>query len=256
MPRHQYSHIKEVRNVGRRRANRLLANGWILLGWELGSSVDSRDGIPDPNTEERARIYFHTRQIEFILGRPDGADYTSAVMDADEQREAREKREKRRAAEPEEGKELASGPIPDLREGETATVRLDRTGEEARAPDPDAPGRAFDRIPVLVLAGFATEPLALYETILAIVADHRAELLDVDLVMGAGVWEELSDLWPRAYYVGGTKSGLDLEDPELIRAFGKLRDEMRAESYLLIDMTRVAVVIATDVVAIDEEARA
>ncbi|KKN29704.1 hypothetical protein LCGC14_0841510 [marine sediment metagenome] len=211
-------------------------------------------------------MYIKVQNIQYIVGRPGGNTYTGADMEADEKREAAEKRAAKRGREIDEGKELVAPPPAPTADGEELVeidddgniVRtpVDRTGEEGPTSIGD-PVDESDRIPVLVLAGFATEPQALYQTIRTLTAEacDRAlvDMTQLEFVMGDGVWEELSDLWPRAYYVGATHGGLDLEDPAMIRGFGRLRDEMRAESYLLMSAVRVPVVIGTVVVGVNDE---
>lgn len=99
---HQYADIREVRNVGRRKANLLLREDWILLDWVTEQSIQSRE-LPGHDGQPTETLYFKTQSIQYIVGRPHNVVFTSDDLYDAEQEELRQRRDRRQGGGDAEG---------------------------------------------------------------------------------------------------------------------------------------------------------
>lgn len=100
-----YADIVEVRNVGRRRANIYLANGWTLLGWEMEQRIARRDGPPDEAGVPQP-MHIKIAEIMYILGRPEDVPFEGDDIyqyERDENRRRRDEETERAAQAVDEG---------------------------------------------------------------------------------------------------------------------------------------------------------
>ncbi len=137
-PAFPYADIVEVRNVGRRRANALLAHDWVLLDWVSEQHIQQRyvsDAAGQPQS-----VWFKIEMIQYVLGRPREVLFTSADLEEQEKREDSEKHEARRQGDEHKvAANLPDGVEEEVREAVTSVPWPDTGAVATYRPRPDTP---------------------------------------------------------------------------------------------------------------------
>lgn len=136
-----YADIVEVRNVGRRRANIYLTNGWTLLGWEMEQRIARRDGPPDEAGIPQP-MHIKLAEIMYVLGRSEAVEFEGDdIFDYEraENLQRREEETERAAKAVDEGSAVEQVEA-DVR-GAVAKFRRDFDAASRGEPPPEPTGR-------------------------------------------------------------------------------------------------------------------